>query len=121
MRVGDNAIYVSDQKPGTYVVVDLVVISKKGFVVIYDDADGKPGSVIGNTKILPEKESRGVIAGLVRPVSHGEALFAILYEDSGDGIFSPNLDSPLRDDEGNMISMQFYIDRNASAPQDINI
>ena len=113
---GSNAIYVTDQPPAPYIVINEVLLSKKGYVVIYEDNQGKLGNIIGNTKIMAEGRSKNVIAGLIRPTIESEALFAILSEDSGDGIFSPGIDIPIKDEEGNVVSVRFSIDQNAPAP-----
>ena len=121
LKIGDNAIYVADQKPGSFVVINFVVVNKNGYVVIYDNIRGRPGNTIGGTKLLPEGESRNVVASLARPVLDGESLFAIIHEDSGDGVFSPTLDVPFRDEEQNIIFMRFSIDRSASEADDVKL
>lgn len=121
LKLGDNAIYVADQKPGSLININYVSLEKSGYVIIHEDLKGKLGSIAGSTKILSKGELANIPAVLLRPVSQGEVFYAVLYEDSGDGIFSPNLDAPLRDEEGNIMSMKFYIDRNAPEPGEIII
>ena len=109
-----NAIYVADQKPGLFITINMINLNKNGYAVIYEDNQGGFGRIIGGTKLLPKGESMGISANLVRPVSDGETLFAVIHEDSGDGIFSPNLDTPLLDDEGNIVFTIFYTDQDVS-------
>ena len=116
LQTGENIIYVSEQRPASSVLVDWVSMVKGGYVVIYDDNNGKPGEIIGNSKILPEGESRNVPISLVRPTINGEFLFAMLHEDNGDGFFNPSIDILLRDQDGNIMYMIFGIDQNAPTP-----
>ena len=120
LKVGDNAIYVADQKPSSFILISLISLDKNGYVVIYDDVQGKPGNIIGSTKILPKGESKLIIAGLIRPTISGEILFAVLHQDSGDSIFTPSLDIPFRDEDGNIISMSFNINRDASEVKEVS-
>lgn len=113
VMTGANTIYVADQRPGSFLIINLVKLNEDGYVVIHENIQGELGQIIGGTKILSTGESAGVSASLIRPVSHGESLFAVIHEDSGDDIFSPNLDIPILDEEGNMVFMIFYIDQNA--------
>ncbi len=121
LKIGSNAIFISDQRPGSFVTINLVFLEKPGYVIIYNDNRGRPGEIIGSTKLLVKGESGDVVANLVRPSVHGEEFFAVIHEETGDGIFSPNLDTPLRDSDGNIIFMRFSIDRGASEASDINL
>lgn len=121
MRVGENAIYVSDQKPGSSVIIGLVFMGKAGYVIIYNNNDGQPGEIIGGTRLLPEGETKGATANLIKPSVHGEELIAIIHEETSDGIFSPNLDTPFRDDRGDIVFMRFKIDQRVSELPEINL
>src|SRR3989344_3361418 len=114
LQVGENIIYVAEQRSGPSVLVDFVSMAKDGYVVIYDNDNGKFGKIIGNSKILPKGESRNVYVGLIRSVVSGESMFAMLHEDNGDNAFYPTIDVPLRDQDGNIMYMLFGVDQNAS-------
>ena len=121
LQVGENIIYVAEQKPGSSVSVDFASMIKEGYVVIYDNDNGRFGKIIGNSKVLPKGESSNISIGLIRPTINGEFLFAMLHEDNGDGTFSPNIDVPLRDQDGNIMYMFFGVNPNASGSSIINL
>ncbi len=102
-------ILLSVQKPGQFVSVSYASLAKTGYVVIREDNNGNFGKILGNSRILPAGESRDVFVGLTRTTISGEYLFAVIYEDSGDKIFSPGLDVPSKDGDGNILFMRFNI------------
>lgn len=109
LKAGDYSLYIANQKRG-YFIINLVSLAKKGYVIIYNNRNGNPGEIIGGTTVLNEGEHLNVPFNLFHPVSAGEKVFAVLHEDSGDGIFSPNLDTPIKDEGGNIIVYGFYIE-----------
>src|SRR3989339_711343 len=53
LEAADNAIYVENQKTESdSVQIGFVVLSRPGYVVIFNDQDGVPGSVIGQSDLL---------------------------------------------------------------------
>lgn len=121
LQVGKDIIYVSEQRPGASVLVNRVSMTKDGYVVIYDNDNGRFGRIIGNSKILLKGESVNVPIGLIRPTVNGEFLFAMLHEDNGDNAFYPTIDVPLRDQDGNIMYMFFGINENTSQPRDFSL
>lgn len=121
MKIGENAIVIFDQQPNSYIVISLVSLKKEGYVAIYSNNQGQPGQIIGGSKLLPKGESRDITANLNRLSIDGESLFGILHDESGDDIFSPNLDIPIRDDQDNIIYTRFNISRKSSIPVEINL
>jgi hypothetical protein len=121
LRIGENAIYIPAQRPGSAIAISFVSLAKPGFVVIQENEGGKPGAILGNSRLLPKGESKNSSFRIIRSLRNGEALFAVLYEDSGDSAFSPKYDIPVRDESGNIIFMEFNVDSRAPAVQDINI
>lgn len=113
-QVIQSVISVSDQKPGSSVLVGRVSMIKAGYVVIYENNNGKPGNIIGNSKILPEGESTNISVTLTKVTADGESLFAVLHGDNGDNAFYPNIDVPLRDQDNNIMYTLFYVSQNAS-------
>jgi hypothetical protein len=119
IQVGEVSLYAPDQKPGNSVNISIVNLTKPGYIVIHEaDNQGEFGRIIGNSFIIPAGESENIFVGLIRPSVSGEFLYAIIYEDSGDGFFTPELDVPFKDEAGNVIFMRFRVDR---ASSDINI
>ena len=111
-----KAIYVIPrQRPGMSVNISFASLKKSGYIVINADNKGGFGAIIGNSVLLPSGESRAVMVGLVRQSVNGESLFAVVYEDSGDGVFTPGIDIPVKDEDGNIIFSRFNIDKNAPA------
>ncbi|MDO8552836.1 MAG: hypothetical protein Q7S01_04945 [bacterium] len=109
MRVEDNAIVVTDQRPGGSITVSSVFLAKPGFVAIYEDNDGTPGVIIGTSALLPVGESDSVNITLSRASKDGEILRAMLHSDSdGDGSFT-NADLPVQSILGGPIEAWFEV------------
>lgn len=121
MRVGDNAIYAPDQKPGESVTVGLAYIADGGYVVIHAVSDGKPGAILGASALLPAGESQGISVALSRASAEGEGLIAMLHNDDGDGAFDPSNDSPVKDASGNVIMMNFTASSDAEGAGAVSI
>src|SRR3989344_5560111 len=73
--IGSNAIFVSDQRPGSFVLINFVFLEKAGYVIIYEDNFGQLGEIIGGSKLLSKGELEAVASNLIRPSAHGEELF----------------------------------------------
>lgn len=116
-KLGDMPVYVADQRPSSFINIAFGTLIKPGFVVIHENDDGKFGKIIGNSRILPAGNFENLSIGLVRLAIHGDSLFAVIYEDSGDNIFSPELDLPSKDDKKDIMFYQFRIDSNAPKAQ----
>jgi len=114
LRVGDNALYVSEQKPDTFLYASIAVIKGGGFVVIGEDNAGNPDAIIGRSTLLPDGESQDIKIDLSRKSVHGETLYAMLYADNGNGMFDPGSDMLVKDMEGNIIIQEFFISNDAS-------
>ncbi len=110
----NTVIYATDQRPGPSVIINFASLSKSGYIVIQEDDNGKLGRILGNSAVIPKGESRSIFVGLIRPSVNGESLLAVMYDDSGDKVFSPNIDVPVKDESGNIIFTKFLIDRNAA-------
>jgi plastocyanin len=111
-----NAVEASDQPAGESVVVSRVELRAPGYVVIHADESGAPSAEpIGNSPVLSAGVSENVDIALTRTSEEGEALYALLYTDNGDGTFSsPTEDVPLRDEEDRTILAKFAITGGAS-------
>ncbi len=112
VTAGGNAIYVADQEPGIVVAVGKIVLASPGWVVIREDRGGEPGNILGARR-FDAGEGRGEVE-LLRGTVEGGIYYAILHGDDGDRSFDYTADLPLRDQQGNVISMKFR----AGAPAD---
>lgn len=106
MLVGENAIAVSDQAPGSKVSVSLVTLAKDGWVVVHADRDGKPGNILGAQRFNVGANQNGEV-DLLKPTEEGKVYYAMLHADDGDKMFDHTKDLPVTDPQGNVIMMRF--------------
>ncbi len=110
---GGDAIYVEDQMVGTLMVqVGFVVLSVPGFVVIYDDAAGVPGSVIGSSELLQDGGEH-LVVNVDDSLVDEQVYYAMLYHDDGDGVFDVERDAQATDFEDSVVLMSFLASENA--------
>ncbi len=103
---GDNAILVSDQAPGGRVVILSVTLSQAGWVVIHEDRNGKPGSILGAHRF--EKGTRSGSVDLLRRTESGRIYYAMIHgDDDGDHVFDYKKDLPVQDVSGNTVMVKF--------------
>ncbi|KKU78395.1 MAG: hypothetical protein UY04_C0039G0006 [Parcubacteria group bacterium GW2011_GWA2_47_7] len=90
-RVG---ITVADQLAGTTVFASGLAVSTTSWVAIYEQKDGKPGSILGAQKIRPE--SKDATIELLRPEGtlSGQLYYASILVDNGDEKFDRLTDLP---------------------------
>lgn len=116
LEKGGNAIYVEDQLAESLSVqVGFVILSTPGYVVIYDDESGVPGSVIGSSGLLQDGGEHLVVA-VDDPLVNKQVYYAMLYYDDGDGLFDPAKDTQATDSEDSVILMSF-LTRSDAAPE----
>lgn len=120
-KSSENSIVISNQQPGSQVVVSRVNFSQPGYVVIRRSSQGIPGEVIGRSELISGSRTNLIIL-LNSLVDNGFILFAVLHTDDGDGVFEyPESDQPLRDTAGDPIMSRFIITNNAPGnPTDVN-
>ena len=120
--IGQNAIYVTEQTPGRSVTVSIVRLEKPGFVVIYQDAGGTPGAVLGVSNLLPAGETEDAAPIILsRTTADGEVLHAMLHLDDGDGQFDAVVDQPARDPVGEgPVAMEVIVSTDAAEPGVVN-
>ncbi|TAL49683.1 hypothetical protein EPN81_05055 [Patescibacteria group bacterium] len=107
LDLGGNAIYVENQKSGsTSVLVGFVVLSAPGYVVIYNDNSGVPGSVIGES-VLFQTGGEHLTISLNEPLVENQVYYAMLYHDDGDGRFRADTDVQVVDSEQSVVLMTF--------------
>lgn len=115
LRAEENAVIVSEQRPGMSITVSAVFLAKSGFVVIHEDAAGAPGSILGASVLLPAGESRDARVSLSRASKDGEKLHAMLHVDAnGNGAFDVLTDVPVQSRLGGPLEGWFEISSSAS-------
>lgn len=97
-------IEIDDQSgSGSLVQIEEIRVGRSNtFLVIYDSE----GLVLASTLVSPQ--SQPVNVELERPLNKSSRLEAVLYLDDGDGQFEIGDDSPLIDDEGELVHEDFY-------------
>ena len=73
-----------------------------GFLVVMN----KAGEVLGYSVVSPD--SQPVAVSLKNPLSSSQELIGELFFDNGDGVFSPDLDNPILNEEGESVREDFY-------------
>jgi hypothetical protein len=102
-------IVVPQQAGGTNVFIESVSLNNAGYVVIHRDNGGKPGKVIGVSKLLQPGTMENFLMDIDEEVVEGDSLFAMVHSDDGDGVFDAVLDVPTVDMEGNILLVGFSI------------
>ncbi|MGQ0741074.1 MAG: DUF7282 domain-containing protein [Alphaproteobacteria bacterium] len=120
--VGENTIYVAEQPPGPSVSASLVRLRKRGFVVIHDDAAGRPGRILGASGLLAAGETKNLPpVTLSRATRDGETIYAMLHFDNGNGKFDVADDKAVLDPEsGAPMMMIVSVSKHATEPGIIN-
>ncbi|MBI4437673.1 hypothetical protein HY631_01845 [Candidatus Uhrbacteria bacterium] len=107
LEQGGNAVYVEDQLSGTLAVrVGFVVLSAPGFVVIFNDAGGVPGTAIGASNLLAQGGEHLVVP-LEGVLQESQIYYAMLYHDNGDGKFDAQTDAQAADSQDSVVLMSF--------------
>lgn len=100
-----NRIIVTDQFPGNIVYITTVQLAQPGFVAIYADNAGKPGTFIGSQYF-----DKGIGPGkvtLTQSTIDGSTYYAVLVADDGDKIFDASKDTTVKDSKGMVIMKSF--------------
>lgn len=104
---GDDAIYVENQGiVSTSILVGFAVFSQPGFIVVYDDNGGVPGTVIGESFLL-ESGGEHLVVPVEEPLVEDQVYYAMLYHDDGDGRFQVDLDIQVVDSKQSVVLMTF--------------
>ena len=105
-----NSISVKLQNPNSVaILVEKATLAKPGFIVIQDkDRETRElNSIWAISDLLPAGEHKNV--SIVMDFEPGQELFAVLYEDDGNGEFDDKLDMPVLDEAGNQVVSRFFI------------
>jgi hypothetical protein len=112
MMKGADSVAVSDQKLGSdnSLVVDKVMASADGWIVIHADANGKPGAVLGHAAVK-KGENDKVKVVLDDTKDLGGAVWAMLHIDAGTlGTYEfPGSDAPVKDAGGAIVMLSFKV------------
>lgn len=104
---------IKAQAPGNYVFIDSISLKDGGYIVIRENLNISSSiEIIGNSRSLSSGESKNIFIGLTRSTKNGDRLFAVLYTDNGDEAFYPSIDIPAKDEYGDPIFTEFYVDAN---------
>lgn len=120
LRVGDNAVSVTDQKPGDEATVSLAVLGAPGYVVVHEKVGEEAGGTLGSSTLLPKGESQGVKVPLAIPLEIGKTYIAMLHLDNGDGVFDAGSDAPAMWEE-QPIMMEFGVSADAETNVEVTI
>lgn len=103
---GAKLLAVVAQDPGNVVTISSSNLAKPGFIVI-ETVRGSASGVIGKSPLLPSGIHTNIIINLSERIV-GEKLMASLWIDNGDGVFSPESDSWVTDEQYNLRVFQFF-------------
>ena len=122
MRAEENAVVVSEQRPGNTVTGSAIYLAAPGFLVIHEDTDGQPGTILGASALLQAGENTNVPVTLSRASEEGETLYAMLHTDAdANGSFDATIDIPVESILGGPIHGWFEISASASGNVPVSI
>jgi len=101
----ETSVTVNTQPAGMRTAIKSVISSKPGFIVIHEDANGKPGAVLGVSLLIQP----GTMQDASVPVATkaGSSYWAVFHADNGDGMFKEAQDLAAQDEKGNIGSAKF--------------
>ena len=106
---GASGIQIKNQYAGTAVVVDLVVLERSGFVAVFSLTNGNR-NIIAASSLLKEGISEIVSVAIPQALTLGQSYGALLYFDTGDGVFDRDTDI-LVEQDGAALSAPFTADK----------
>ncbi len=121
MRAEENMIVMTEQRPGKTIIASQVHLATPGFVVIHEDADGKPGAILGASALLPAGDSSQVKITVARPTHDGEKLHGMLHSDTDENHTYSVADEPVLSRGGGPIEGWFDISSKARTDTPVSI
>jgi len=103
---GKGSISTIDQPANKTASIKSVMFANPGWVVIREERDGAPGNILGAQWFISGTYDDQFVE-LLRPMIAGGTYYAALYNDDGDKLFNYKKDTPLADDQGNVIMQKF--------------
>jgi len=103
------ALDIDDQAAGIVAFLSSVTVGKTSWLVVYEERDGAPGSILGAQRFFEGDYPQGGAVDLLRGMQPGQKYYAAIHFDFDDKTsrFDHLLDIPLRDTSGNMIMQLF--------------
>src|SRR3989344_1272908 len=122
MLAEENAVVVSEQRPGNTVTGSAIYLAASGFLVIHEDTDGQPGAILGASALLQAGENTNVPVTLSRASEEGGTLYAMLHTDAdANGSFDATIVIPVESVLGGPIHGWFEISASASGNVPVSI
>lgn len=109
------SVMVSDQAPGESVMLGEVTLASPGFVVVHEETNQAPGSIIGNSRYLEVGSHTDVEVSLNRASEDGEGLYAMVHADDGDEAFQGDSDNAVMDSDDDIVMQRFMISADATS------
>ncbi len=104
----NNSLSIASQAAGKSVVVDALSLIKPGFVTIHEiDAQGKPGKIIGTSKLITAGAKTDLI--VAANTVAGKTYIAMLHIDDGNGKFDITKDKEATDANGRPVEIKFVV------------
>ena len=113
-------IYMGKKNPGKNIDIDIVILKKGGFVIIYENTFEPTGELLAISKYLSAGEHIKVPLHLFREAKDGEVFTAMLHADDGDKIFDLSKDAPVRNDKGEGVYTELIIENLMPVEEDEN-
>ena len=99
------------------VAIALFTIPVNGWLVVHEDANGKPGNVLGAHYVKAGADQSAIVK-LLRGTAEGKVYYAMLHRDDGNpDDFSLARDLPVTDASGNPIMARFVATASTTAAQ----
>ena len=106
-----NSISPTLQSEGDVAVIDFALLGEAGYVVVHRATeDDTPGSIIGNSELLPAGSSEAITITLSEDIEGGDVLFFMLHNDDGNGTYEfPGPDTPVTTTDGQPITTRVVV------------
>lgn len=115
MRVEENAVLATEQKPDADIRVAEVYLAAPGYVVIHEDRSGEPGAILGASALLGSGQTVDVVVRISRAARDGERLHAMLHaESNGNTAFDAEFDRPVESRLGGPLGGWFDVSADAN-------
>jgi len=101
------ALEVDDQAAGIVTFLSSVTVGQTSWLVVYEDRNGVPGSILGAQRFFAGDYPQGGAVDLLRGMQPGLTYYAVIHHDDASSGFDYKIDVPLRDASGNMIMQSF--------------
>ena len=104
-KEGRYRLSVNEQTASSRVVVSGMTLAERSWIVIHEEREAEPGSILGAGRFGPGTEQGEV--ELLRNTEPGKKYFAMIHADDGDDTFDQKKDLPLKDESGQVVMVSF--------------